>query len=405
MNNTPSISQRGNSLPSSPIRKLVPFANEAKKKGIQVYHLNIGQPDFLVPQQIKTELTNLVDKVEIIPYAPTSGLEEYLEAWIEYYAKDGITLSKSEIMTTTGGSEALIMALAVLLDPGEEYLVFEPFYANYLGFGNILNLTAKPVLLPKESNYHLPPVEIITAQITDKTKAILLTNPNNPTGTVFTEDELKQILAIAREHNLFVIGDETYRGITFDGMQASSLLQIADKEDLQRVVIVDSLSKRLNICGARLGILISPNLDVMDAVNRFAQARLSVATLEQQMVSPMLREAHDYVSEVAKKYEGRRDAFLVEIEKLMKMKVNYPEGAFYAMLTLPIKDSDDFAKWLLTDFSDNQETVMVAPGGGFYASSDLGKDEVRVAFVLEEVKLRRAAELLVLGLNKYLETS
>ncbi len=397
------ISLRGEKAPASAIRKLTPLADAAKARGIEVYHINIGQPDFEVPPRIKEELQRLAKKLSRLPYSPSKGVKELVTAWQEYYRQVGIELDEEEILVTSGGSEALILAAAAIFNPGEEMLVFEPFYTNYRGVANLLSVGVRGVVLKEENSFHLPKLTEIEKAVTEKTRAIFLTNPNNPTGTVFTREELESLLKIARRYNLFIVADETYRGICFDGHESVSILNVASEEDKERVVICDSLSKRLNICGARVGVVVSKNRQLMDAVGRFAQARLSVATLEQLMVVPMLKDSLGYVSQITKEYQRRRDVFLESLEKELGVKIHRPEGAFYTMISLPIDDSELFARWLLTDFSDKNETVMVAPGSGFYVTPGMGKKEVRVAYVLEEKKLRRAAELLGLAVRRYQE--
>lgn len=397
------IAKRGKLAPDSPIRKLTPLAQQAKKRGIKVYHLNIGQPDFHIPDKIKKELLKLTSQIKILPYSPSQGEPELLQAWVKYYADSGIKITKEEVIITTGGSEAIILALSVVADIGDNFLTFEPFYANYLGFGALLGLEVIPVTLDKNRGYHLPDKEEILAKINKRTKAIFFTNPNNPTGTVFTKKEIETVLKIAREKNLFIISDETYRGITFNGVKSYSLLEVAPEKDQERIVVVDSLSKRMNITGARIGCVASKNKKVMQAVLKFAQTRLSVAILDQQMVVSMLRDCQSYIKNLAKEYKKRRDVFLQELIKRLKLKIHYPEGAFYIMLQLPVLDAEDFSRWLLTDFSHNGETVMVAPGNGFYASKGKGKSEIRVAFVLKGNELKKAARILAIALNKYRE--
>lgn len=395
------ISQRAASMPASPIRKLVPLANQAKKRGIKVYHLNIGQPDFEIPQPLQEKLRNLTRSLKIMAYAPSQGEDSLIKSWLKYYQNNKISLKKEEILITTGGSEALILALTVVLDYGDEFLVFEPFYANYSGFGHLLGNAAVPVSLDAENGYHLPAEADIEARITSRTKAILFTNPNNPTGTVFTELEMKTILKIATKHQLFIITDETYRGLCFEGKESRSFLELAKDHEEELIVMVDSVSKRWNLCGARVGVIASKNKAVMESVNRFAQNRLSVASLEQQMLVPFIEKSQNYVNDLAKKYESRRNVFLQILEQGLHMKIHYPEGAFYTMVSLPVDDAEKFSEWLLTDFEDQKETVMVAPGPGFYATPGKGKKEVRVAFVLNEKELQRAANLLIIAVKKY----
>ncbi len=397
----PLLSQRVLSLPSSPIRKLVPFAEAAKKKGIKVYHLNIGDPDFATPEPILKELNKVSQDLKTIAYANSHGELEHLRAWVKYFKDIGINLNLDDVNVTSGGSEALTFALAAVCDPGSEILVFEPYYANYYSFAHWLNIKVVPVALEEKNGFHLVGGKDIENKITKKTKAILFTNPNNPTGTVFTKEEIRTVIDLANKYNLFIIADETYRGLCFDNHKSYSVLHLTRDDKDQRVIICDSLSKRFNICGARLGAIISKNQEVMAAVLRFSQARLSASLIEQKIATPMLNNSLEYVTHLAKEYEKRRDVFIGTLEKELKIKISRPEGAFYTMVKLPVKDTDEFAKWLLTDFSDHKETVMVAPGAGFYATPGMGKNEIRVAFVLNEQKLKRAAELLSLALKKY----
>lgn len=395
------VSQRAQTAPASPIRKLVPFADAAKAKGIKVYYLNIGDPYFATPKPIINELKKIAGNIKTISYANSQGVEEHLQAWVKYYQDIGITITKEEINVTNGGSEALIFAIASVCDPDEKILVFEPFYANYTGFAHLLAAEVVPVPLDAKTGFHLVGGKQIENKITSQTKAILFTNPNNPTGTVFTKEEIRTLLDLANKYNLFIISDETYRGLCFDHKKNYSLLHLAKGREVERIIICDSLSKRLNICGARLGAIISKNKEVMSAVLRFSQTRLSASLIEQKIATPMLNNCLPYISALAKKYQNRRNVFLNTLEKELKLKIHRPEGAFYTIVKLPVKDTDKFAKWLLTDFSDKGETVMVAPGAGFYATPGKGKQEIRVAFVLKEEKLKRAAELLALAVKKY----
>lgn len=396
------ISTRGKLAPASPIRKLSFLAEKAKKEGTKVYHLNIGQPDLSAPDDLSLGLKK-VSGSNYLPYDQSKGSKELISNWVKYLKFSRINISEEDILITTGGSEGIMMALATTTNPGDEVIVFEPFYANYLGFANLISAKVVPVALERKTGYHLPTEEEIVKKITKKTKAIILNNPNNPTGTVFTEDELKLILKIAKKYDLFIISDEAYDGICFDGNASTSIFSIAQEVEKQRIIIADSLSKKFNVCGARIGALISVNKEVMEAFNRFSQQRLSVATIDQIITAPLLLKGKKYISEIAKKYETRRDRFISELETGLDVKIHYPEGAFYTMVTLPIKDTDHFAKWLLTDFRANNETVMVAPGSGFYATLGKGKDEIRVAFVLNSTNLKKAAKLLAEGVKQYLK--
>lgn len=396
-----SISHRGTNAPSSPVRKLVPLAEAAKAKGIKVYHVNIGDPDFEAPVQILDTLKEITATTKRVPYANSKGLKQTVMAWQKYYSDIGIRLNETDFLVTNGGSEGLLMVAATLLDPGDEFIVFEPFYANYVSYANFVSAKVVPVALDSSNGYHLPSKEEIVKKITPKTKALFFINPNNPTGTVFTKEEIRMLLDIAVEHNLFLVSDETYLGMTFDNTKSLSVLHVAEGKERDNCIIVDSVSKKLNMCGARVGVVVSPNAEVMDAVFRFAQGRLSVPYIEQEMVSPMLSDCLDYVEWLAKQYESRRNAFLSTLEEELSIKIHKPEGAFYAMVQLPVDDIEAFAKWLLTDFQDNNETVMVAPGPGFYATAGKGKNEARVAYVLNEKDLVRAAYLLSLAVKEY----
>lgn len=403
-NNLLTISKRGKQAPASPVRKLVPFGDAAKAKGRHVYHINIGDPDFTAPAPIISALHEIDAHITRIPYSHSRGLAETVEAWRAYYQNIGITLGEEDVLVTSGGSEGLMMIMATVLDPGDELLVFEPLYANYMAFANFVSAKIVPIALAADTGYHLPPREEVIKHISKRTRAITLINPNNPTGTVFTDGEVRMLLDIAVEHNLFIISDETYYGMTFDGMKSSSILHLATEAEKKNCIVIDSVSKKLNVCGARVGVIVSTNREVMDAVLRFAQGRLSVAYIEQKMVTPMLHDCQTYIAQLAKDYEKRRDAFLLTLENMLQQKLHKPNGAFYAMVPLPVDDVDAFAIWLLTDFHDNNETVMIAPGTGFYATPGKGKHEARVAYVLNEKSLIRAAELLCLGVKEYTKT-
>ena len=397
----PSISQRAALAPPSPIRKLVPLAESAKKRGIKVYHLNIGQPDFKIPPKIQKELEKAAS-LDYLPYASSLGITENILAWKKYYGKVGVSLETGEIIVTTGGSEALLLSMAAVSDPGDEILTFEPFYANYLGFANLLSAKIVPVPLNPSSGYHLPERKIIEGKISKRMKAILVTNPNNPTGTVFSKKELLLILEIAGKYNLFIIADETYRGICFDGKRCYSFLEICKKADRQRIITTDSVSKRLNICGARIGAIICKNRGILAALNAFCQARLSSPTIEQLIVSSAIYDL-SYVKYLSLEYKKRRDAFIKTLEFELAIKIHSPEGAFYTMVKLPISDTDHFAAWMLSSFSYQKQTVMVAPGSGFYATDGMGKDEIRVAYVLNEKEMTAAAKILARGVREYRE--
>ncbi len=406
MKKTLSISQRGLHAPASPIRSLVPLANAAIKRGIYVYHLNIGDPDFTIPLPIQQALKTIAKTTKRIPYPAFRGQQILLDAWKSYFTQIGlpVNLEDEDMVVTAGASDAIVLAASVATDPGDDILMFEPYYAPYITYGHFLSIHVNAVTLQAEYNFHLPPREEIVKKITTKTKAIFFINPNNPTGTVFTKEELELILSIAREYNLFIVSDETYRGMVFDNRKNLSFLHVAKKEDLDRIIIVDSLSKRLNVCGARMGLVMSKNRAFIDAAFRFTQARPYPAYIEQEIVAPMLADSLDYGKWLTQQYQKRRDAFIEAFEKTVKIAIHKPEGAFYTLLPLPILDATDFSKWLLTDFSDNNETVMVTPAEGFYKTKGKGRNEVRVAYVLEEKKLIHAAQLLAKALKLYKKT-
>jgi len=393
------ISKRGELAPDSPIRKLTRFAEEAKKEGVKIYHLNIGQPDLKVPSKIRTEIRK-VSNIDYLPYTNSQGTNEALSSYSKYFHDIKISFDPKEILITFGASEALVFAIAAICDPADEIIAFEPFYANYLGFANLVSAKIIPIQLDAQKNFHLPSQNKIIEKITKKTKAIFFTNPNNPTGTVFRKHELETILHIAKKYNLFIVSDETYHGLSFNN-KTISFMHLAKGDLPKQIIIIDSLSKRLNVCGLRIGALASKNFNIMSAVNRFAQERLSVGFIDQKIVTLELQNSLGDIKKVAKIYQARRDAFLKTLEEEFNIKTLYPEGAFYAMIKLPVKDSDEFAKWLLTSFRHNNETVMVAPGSGFYASPGKGKDEIRIAYVLDESELKKAAKLLAIAIRQY----
>ncbi|MBI2617307.1 pyridoxal phosphate-dependent aminotransferase [Candidatus Gottesmanbacteria bacterium] len=392
-----SISQRAKHTPASAIRKLVPLADEAKKKGLAVYHVNIGNPDLPTPEAILKKIHTFSEKT--IGYAPSTGLSETVTAWQKFYQDKDVSLDLRDILVTSGGSEGLIFAFLTVADPSEELVVFEPFYTSYAIIAAMGNIKLVPVRTFVEDGFHLPSREEIEKKVTPKTRGIVVCNPNNPTGTLYTDKEVTMLADIALKHNLFIISDETYQEIVFDGKK---VLPFYSFEKLRnQLVIVDSVSKRFNSCGLRIGCVTSKNKDVMSAILRFAQARLSVATVEQVAIIPMLYNHSSYIREIKEIYQRRRDVVVENLRKISGVTCVAPQGAFYIIPKLPIDDSDRFATYLLTEFSDNGETVMVAPATGFYKTPGLGKDEVRIAYVLEEKKLERAVELLSLALRKY----
>lgn len=395
---SPKISERAANAQSSPLRKLIPFANSAKERGVKVYHLNIGQPDIETPKEIREAIEKFHEKS--VAYAPSDGIPECKMAWEKYYQDNNIDLKAEDIIVTTGGSEAIAFAMGIVCDPHEEVITFEPFYTNYNGFSSIVGCKVIPVKTKVEDGFRLPPKEKIEEKITDKTKAIIVCNPNNPTGTVYTKEELQIIADIAKEHNLFILSDETYREFNLNGSErVASMLDIDGVED--RVIIQDSISKRYSSCGARIGCLASKNKDVVACALKFGQARLSVATIEQMAAIPALENSKKLVPPIVEEYRERRDTIYEGLQKIEGVTCLKPEGAFYAFPRLPIKDSEDFAKWILEKYENNGETVMIAPAPGFYATPGLGLDEIRIAYVLNCEDLLHSMELLKDALEKY----
>ncbi|OGG15133.1 aspartate aminotransferase [Candidatus Gottesmanbacteria bacterium RIFCSPHIGHO2_01_FULL_39_10] len=392
-----SISTRAKNTPASAVRKLVPLSDSAKKRGVKVYHLNIGQPDLPTPKPILNAIKSF--KQSTVEYAPSTGMLEARSAWQKFYENKGWDFKIEDILITSGGSEGLLFAFFAIADPGDEIIVFEPFYTSYSIAAAMGNIKLHPLATHANDGFHLPPRKIIEKAINKKTRGIIVCNPNNPTGTVYSTDEVKMIADIALKHNLFIISDETYQEIVFDGKK---VLPFATFKSLsQHLVIADSVSKRFNSCGARVGCIVSKNKEIMSAVLRFAMSRLSVATVDQLAMIPMLVNHKKYVASIQKIYEKRRNVVVDELKKIPGVSFQIPQGAFYIMPRLPIKDSDDFAAFLLNNFSDRGETVMIAPAGGFYATYGLGKNEIRLAYVLDEKKLKRAIELLRLALKMY----
>jgi len=391
------ISKRAQAMPASPLRKLVGLAEERKKQGIKVYHLNIGQPDIKTPEIYYKTLRNFSENP--VAYSPSTGRMEINFAWEKYFSTVGIDLATNEIITTSGGSEALILAMCAVADPGDEILGFEPFYTNYNGFGSIGGIKIKAVPLNIKNGFHLPPDKEIKKRITKKTKALIFTNPSNPTGTVYTKPELQRLVNIALKHNLFIIADETYREFSFTGEKCFSLMCFPEAKE--HVILVDSASKRFNVCGARIGCLASHNVEIMQAVLKFCMARLSVSTIEQLALVPILSNSKKYIAPVIKEYKKRRDVVYEGLKQIKEATFSKPEGAFYIIVGLPIKSSEHFAKWLIEKFDYKGETVLLAPAPGFYATKGLGENEVRIAYVLKSQDLERALFIVKKALEHY----
>ena len=384
-------------MPESPIRKLVPFAEAAIKRGIKIIHLNIGQPDIKTPKVALEAVKN--NALKVLAYSRTEGSESYREKIAGYYAKNDIHVHADNIIVTTGGSEALSFALGSIADNDDEIIIPEPFYANYNGFANASGIKVVPVVSSIENNFALPPIDEFEKLITPRTKAILICNPGNPTGYLYTREEIKKLASIVKKHNLFLVADEVYREFIYDGREHYSILQEKGLEE--HAIIVDSVSKRYSMCGARIGYLVSKNKEVMQTALKFAQARLSPPTYAQIASEAALETPQSYFDDVKKEYEERRNILISELNKLEGVVVAQPQGAFYCIAQLPIDNADTFAQWLLEDFNLNGETVMVAPAAGFYATEGLGTNQIRIAYVLEKEDLKRAVHILKEALKVY----
>ncbi len=393
----PSISTKGQLMPESPIRKLVPFAEDAKKRGIDVIHLNIGQPDIKTPEIALDAVRN--HKIEVLAYSRTEGSETYRSKLAAYYAKQGIKVEAQDIIVTTGGSEALSFTMGTIADPGDEIIIPEPFYANYNGFATAMGLRVVPVVSGIERNFALPPIEDFEIHIGPRTRAILICNPGNPTGYLYSKEEIEKLANLVRKHDLFLVADEVYREFTYDNREHFSILNEDGLEN--QGIVVDSVSKRYSMCGARVGCMISRNKEVIKTALKFAQARLSPPTLAQIASEAALDTPQEYFDAVIEEYVERRDILIEELEKIPDVVVAKPQGAFYCMAELPVEDADHFAQWLLEHFEDKGQTVMVAPAAGFYATPGLGKNQIRIAYVLEKDKLKRAVALLEKALIQY----
>jgi aspartate aminotransferase len=392
------ISQRAAAIQESPIRKLAPLASKARKRGVTIYNLNIGQPDVATPPEFLQAVGGFKDKV--LAYGPSDGLPELRAAMVAYFARYEIALEPRDVLITNGGSEAILFAFNVVADDGEEIIIPEPFYTNYNGYAAMANLRIVPVRSHAEDGFHLPPDEVIEAAVTPRTRAILVCSPNNPTGTVLSWEELERLAELARRHDLFLIADEVYKEFTYDGRRHRSVLELPDVRE--RVIVVDSISKRFSACGARVGAVISRNREVMTAVLKFGQARLCPPTLEQLGAIAAYRLDESYFEAVREEYQRRRDVLFEALTRDPGILLRRPRGAFYMIVKMAgVDDSDAFAEWLLTDHAVDGETVLVAPAGGFYATPGAGRDEVRMAYVLEVPKLERAAAVFLAGLERY----
>ena len=393
----PKISHRGHEMPSSPIRKLTPLANDAKARGIKVYHLNIGQPDLPTPQKALDALSNV--RREVLEYSPSQGFLSLREKLVNYYKRFRIELTPDDIIVTTGGSEAVLFAFMACLNPGDEIIVPEPAYANYMAFAVSAGAVIKSVPSSIETGFALPPVEEFEKLITERTKAILICNPNNPTGYLYTRSEMNQIRDIVKKHDLYLFSDEVYREFIYTGSPYISACHLEGIE--QNVVLIDSVSKRYSECGIRIGALVTKNTELRDTVMKFCQARLSPPLIGQIVAEASIEDTEEYSADVYEEYVARRKCLVDGLNKIPGVYSPIPMGAFYTVAKLPVEDAEDFCAWCLSDFSYEGETVMMAPASGFYSTPGLGKDEVRIAYVLKKEDLQRAIFLLEKALEAY----
>lgn len=393
----PSISNKGIKMPESPIRKLVPYAEEATKQGKTVYYLNIGQPDIKTPEVALDAIKNTT--LDILAYSRSEGSENYRIKIADYYKRNSINVTHNDIIVTTGGSEALLFAFGSIMDQEDEIIIPEPFYANYNGFSIASGVNIVPVISKIENNFALPPIEEFEKLITSKTKAILICNPGNPTGYLYSKEEINQLATIVKKHDLFLIADEVYREFVYDRIEHYSVLQEPGLEN--HAIVIDSVSKRYSMCGARIGYLVSKNKDLIKTALKFAQARLSPPTLAQIASEAALDTPQSYFDNVIEEYVKRRNTLIEELEKIEGVTVAKPNGAFYCIAELPVKNSDDFAKWLLESFDYNNNTIMVAPAAGFYSTPGVGLNQIRIAYVLNEESLINAVKILEEALKVY----
>ena len=393
----PKISAKGLCMPESPIRKLVPFAENAKKRGTQVIHLNIGQPDISTPEIALKAIRNF--EPNVIAYSHSAGNQSYREGLAHYYQNVGIDVDHTQILVTTGGSEAISIALNTIMDKDDEIIIPEPFYANYNGFSTAADITVKPITSSIDNGFALPSISEFEKLITPNTKAILICNPGNPTGYLYTKDELNALKKIVLKHDLFLIADEVYREFTYDGKKHTSVLEIDELN--QNTILIDSVSKRYSMCGARVGCMVTKNKEVLETALKFAQARLSPPSLGQVAGEAALNTPKSYFTEVIDEYVNRRDLLIEGLNKIDGITCPKPSGAFYCIAQLPIDDADKFAKWLLEEFSWNNKTVMVAPAQGFYSTPEIGKQQIRIAYVLNLEELENAITIIEEALKIY----
>ncbi|WP_346939366.1 pyridoxal phosphate-dependent aminotransferase [Clostridium sp.] len=383
----------------SPIRKLAPYGAEATRKGVKIYHLNIGQPDIETPKEFIEGVNNYKD--DVLKYAQSQGIDEAINSFIKYYKEWNIDFESNEILITNGGSEAISLALTAICDVDDEVIIPEPFYTNYAGFAQGAGVKVVPFITKAEEGFHLPAKEVIKSKITSKTKAIMVSNPGNPTGVVYTEDEIRMLADICKENNLFLIADEVYREFVYDGLKYTSALYMEDIKD--RVILIDSISKRYSACGARIGLVASKNKELISQIMKMCQVRLCVPTIEQLAAANLINTPKEYFINVKKEYEARRNIMFEKLSNMPGVICKKPTGAFYIVAKLPIKSGEDFAKWLLTDYNHNNKTVMVAPAEGFYATEGLGMDEIRLSYCLNTEALADAMDILERALAEYVK--
>ncbi len=390
------LSNRINKMQFSPIRKFTPYAEEAKNRGIEVYHLNIGQPDIPTPKEFFNTLKNFNE--DILKYAKSEGVDELREAFSDFYKSHSIDLNKDEILITAGGSEALIFALNILCDYGDEIIIPEPFYTNYNGFAMFSGVNIVPLTTKIEEGF-IPNISRMEELITEKTKAILISSPNNPTGAVYSNSDFENIIEFAKKHDLYIISDEVYREFVFDGYTPISMMNFLESYD--RLILVDSVSKRWSSCGARIGVFATKNPNIMESAKKLAQCRLSVPTIEQMAAVEFTKLSDNYIKDIVETYKNRRNVVFRKLREIRGAFFTIPHGAFYTVVRLPIDDAEKFVMWLLKDFDLNGETVMLAPASAFYATKNMGKDEVRIAYVLNEARMSRAMDILKEALKIY----
>jgi len=393
----PHISQRGAHMPPSPIRKLVPYAEAAKKRGVKVYHLNIGQPDIETPPAILDAVKH--SDFKVLEYSHSAGFESYRRKLVEYYKRNDIVVNHNQIIVTTGGSEAILFAIMSCMDPGDEIIIPEPFYANYNGFSISAGVNIVPISSGIEDGFSLPSIDAFEKAVTQRTKAIMICNPNNPTGYLYSAEELEILKQICLRHNLFLFSDEAYREFCYDGRKHISALSLEGLE--QHAILLDTISKRYSACGGRIGAFVTRNQEVLDAAMKFAQARLSPPTFAQILGEAAVDLPADYFDGVHAEYTARRDLLVKRLKAMEGVTCPLPGGAFYAMAKLPVDDSEKFCQWLLESFSHNDATVMMAPAAGFYATKGKGKDEVRLAYVLNTDDINAAMDCLEAALKEY----